>query len=101
MGLPLRPECNIKDRGIRLNTETNPRTLILNYIHQADKPVRTKQLINYLFDTMYGPDEETHLQTRKDAWQALDSLKEEGYIAELGGSWFLTPSGMELMGWLV
>ena len=74
---------------------------ILEFIHQADKPVRTKQLIHYLWDTMYGPDEETHLQTRKDAWQALDSLKEEGYIAELGGSWFLTPSGMELMGWLV
>ncbi len=22
-------------------------------------------------------------------------------IKELGGSWFLTPSGMDLMGWLV
>lgn len=70
---------------------TEPRTLILDYIHQHDNPVYTKQLINFLLENIQ----------RKDAWNALDSLKEEGYIAELGGSWYITPSGMDLMGWLV
>jgi len=53
---------------------------------------RTKNLINALLESKY---------TREDAWKALDSLLNEGHISTLGGSWFLTPSGMELMGWLV
>ena len=84
-----------------MNKETNPKTMILEYIHQQDNPVRTKQIMAYLLDNMYGPDEETHLQTRKDAWNAIDSLVAEGHIVELGGTWYITPSGMELMGWLV
>lgn len=71
---------------------SDPKTMILEYIHQSDKWVRTKQLINYLLDSTVS---------RKEAWAALDSLVEEGYIAELGGNWFISPSGMELMGWLV
>ena len=75
-----------------MNTETNPRTLILELIHQEDTPLRTKPLINALLDSKY---------TREEAWKALDGLVDEGHISLLGGSWFLTPSGMELMGWLV
>ena len=71
---------------------SDPKTMILEYIHQSDKWVRTKQLINYLLDSTVS---------RKDAWEAVDSLVEEGYIAELGGTWFITPSGMKLMGWIL
>lgn len=71
---------------------TEPQSLILELIHQADTPLRTKKLINALLESKY---------TREDAWKALDSLLNEGHISTLGGSWFLTPSGMELMGWLV
>jgi diketogulonate reductase-like aldo/keto reductase len=65
--------------------------MILELIHQEDTPLRTKKLINALLESG---------EPRKEAWKALDSLVEEGHISTLGGSWFLTPSGMELMGWL-
>ena len=71
---------------------TDPRTFIMELIHHEDTPLRTKKLINALLESKY---------TREEAWKALDSLVEEGYIAELGGGWFLTTRGMELMGWLV
>ena len=71
---------------------TDPRTMILELIHQEDTPLRTKKLINALLDSQFS---------REEAWKALDSLISEGHISTLGGSWFLTPSGMELMGWLV
>jgi Fe2+ or Zn2+ uptake regulation protein len=71
---------------------TDPKTMILEYIHQEDHPVKTKQLINHLLDSELS---------RKEAWKALDSLVGEGYIAELGGNWFISASGMELMGWIV
>lgn len=75
-----------------MNTGGNPRTMILEYIHQDDKPVKTKALIDFLLDSELS---------RKEAWKAVDSLLNDGHISTLGGSWFLTPSGMELMGWLV
>ena len=71
---------------------TDPRTMILELIHQEDTPLRTKKLINALLDSQF---------TREESWKALDSLLDEGHISTLGGSWFLTPSGMQLMGWLV
>ena len=67
------------------------RTMILEYIHQHDNPVFTKEMINLLLQNI----------NRKEAWDALQSLEKEGYIANLGGAWYITPSGMELMGWLV
>lgn len=100
MGLSLRPESHLKNRGIRLNT-TDRKTMILDFLHQQDTPVRTKQLMDFILEKMCGPDMEIHLEERKAAWQALDSLVDEGYIAELGGIWVISKCGMELMGWLV
>ena len=71
---------------------TDARDFILEYIHQHDDPVPTRKLINALLESVFS---------RKEAWKALDALEKEGYITLLGGNWFLTPSGMEIMGWLV
>ena len=75
-----------------MNKDTNPKTMILEYIHQSDKLVRTKQLINYLLDATVS---------RKEAWDALQSLEKVGYISNLGGAWCITTAGMKLMGWIV
>lgn len=68
------------------------RKFILEYIHQNDDPVTTRKMMNTLLESEYS---------RQEAWQALESLEHEGHISLLGGKWFLTSSGMELMGWIV
>ena len=68
------------------------RNFILEYIHQHDNPVTTRKLVNALLESEYS---------RQESWQALESLEQEGHISLLGGKWFLTASGMELMGWMV